>query len=52
MLKDNLIVLRNLNGFSQEDVEETIGISRQAYAKWERGETIPDIERCLKLAEL
>ena len=29
-----------------------IGISRQAYAKWEKGETIPDVERCQKLAEL
>ena len=29
-----------------------IGIYRQAYAKWEKGETIPDVERCQKLAEL
>lgn len=52
MLKDNILILRNLNGYSQEEVAEKIGISRQAYAKWEKGETIPDIERCLKLAEL
>lgn len=52
MLNDNIAMLRNINGYSQEEVAEKIGISRQAYAKWEKGETIPDIERCLKLAEL
>lgn len=52
MLSDNIIMLRNINGYSQEEVAEKIGISRQAYAKWEKGETIPDVERCLKLAEL
>lgn len=35
MLRDNLIMLRSMNGFSQEEVSERIGISRQAYAKWE-----------------
>ena len=52
MLKDNIMMLRRLNGYSQEEVAEKIGISRQAYAKWEKGETVPDVERCLKLAEL
>lgn len=52
MLKENISMLRNVNGYSQEDVAEKIGISRQAYAKWEKGETVPDVERCQKLAEL
>ena len=52
MLKDNILMLRNVNGYSQEEVAEEIGISRQAYAKWEKGETVPDVERCQKLAEL
>ncbi len=38
MLKDNLIVLRNTLGLSQEEVAERVGISRQAYAKWEKGD--------------
>ena len=42
MLQENLIMLRSLAGKTQEDIAEVIGISRQAYAKWERGETIPD----------
>ena len=37
MLQENLIMLRSLAGKTQEDIAEVIGISRQAYAKWERG---------------
>lgn len=37
MLNDNIVMLRNINGYSQEEVAEKIGISRQAYAKWEKG---------------
>ena len=52
MLRDNLIMLRKLNGFSQEQVAEKINISRQAYAKWESGATIPDVEKAALLAQL
>ena len=52
MLSDNLIMLRNIHGLSQEELAEKIDISRQAYAKWESGKTIPDIEKCGRLAEL
>lgn len=51
MLKDNLLMLRKLHGFSQEEIAERIGISRQAYAKWETGTTVPDIEKCSLLAK-
>ncbi len=51
MFADNLIFLRNLKGFTQEQVAEAVGISRQSYAKWEQGETYPDIDRCDKLAK-
>jgi AbrB family looped-hinge helix DNA binding protein len=52
MLKDNLIMLRNINGFSQEEIAGKIDISRQAYAKWEIGATVPDIEKCKRLADV
>ena len=52
MLKDNLLMLRNIHGYSQEEVAERIEISRQAYAKWESGATIPAVEKCGKLAEM
>lgn len=45
-------MLRKLNEYSQEEIAEKIGISRQAYGKWEKGETVPDIEKCAKLAEV
>ena len=51
MLKDNLVMLRKLNGLSQGQVAERIGISRQAYAKWENGLTTPDIEKASQLAK-
>lgn len=51
MLADNLVILRNIKGLTQEAVAEVIGISRQSYSKWEQGETIPDVEKCDKLAK-
>ena len=52
MLKDNLAMLRSIHGYSQEEIAEKIGISRQAYAKWESGATVPDIEKCSLLARV
>ena len=50
VLAENLVMLRNVKGMTQEQVAEVIGISRQSYAKWEQGETMPDIEKCDRLA--
>ena len=52
MLKDNLIALRKMNGYSQGQIAEKIGISRQAYAKWENGSTVPDIDKASQLAKV
>lgn len=51
MFSDNLILLRSLKGLTQEQIAEVIGISRQSYAKWEQGETLPDIDKCDRLAK-
>ena len=45
-------MLRNMHGFSQEEIAEKINISRQAYAKWESGATTPDVEKCALLAKV
>lgn len=37
---------------TQEDVAEKVGVTRQAVAKWEAGETVPDLDKCRILAEL
>ena len=52
MFNENLIRLRKINQMTQEDIAEAVGVSRQAVAKWESGETIPDLEKCKLLAEL
>lgn len=52
MLSENLQELRKRFHFSQEDVAERIGVSRQAVAKWEAGETVPDLPNSIALAEL
>ena len=51
MLTDNLIMLRNVRGLTQEQVAEIVGVTRQSYAKWEQGDSVPDIEKCDKLAK-
>ena len=43
---------RTESGMTQEDLAEKLGVSRQAVAKWERGESIPDIDSCIKLADI
>ena len=49
---NNLKMYRKHNKLTQEQVAERLGVSRQAVAKWERGETIPDIENCIALADM
>ncbi len=52
MISKNLLVLRKRHGLSQEEVAERVGVSRQAVAKWEAGETIPDLTNCMALTQL
>ncbi len=52
MFSENLIQLRKMRQMTQEDVAEKVGVTRQAVAKWEAGETIPDLEKCRLLADL
>lgn len=52
VFKDNLVQMRKLKRLTQEDIAEKVGVTRQAVAKWESGETIPDLEKCKMLAEV
>jgi AbrB family looped-hinge helix DNA binding protein len=52
MFSENIVRLRKIKQMTQEDIAEAVGVSRQAVAKWESGETIPDLEKCKLLAEL
>lgn len=49
---NNLKLYRKQQGFTQEQVAERLGVSRQAVAKWERGETVPDIENVIALSDM
>lgn len=48
LISQNLSALRQYHKYSQEKV----GVTRQAVAKWEAGETVPDIINCDALADL
>ena len=52
MFHDNLVTLRKMKNMTQEDIAEKIGVSRQSVAKWETGETVPDLDKCKMLAEI
>lgn len=52
MFQDNLISLRKLNKLTQEELAEKLDVSRQTLSKWETGESVPDIDKCKKLAEV
>lgn len=50
MIDSNIKFLRKRAGLSQEELAEKIDVSRQSVAKWENGETLPDILKCRELA--
>jgi transcriptional regulator with XRE-family HTH domain len=52
ILADKIITLRKKNGWSQEELAEQLGVSRQAVSKWEGAQSIPDLERVLRMAQL
>lgn len=51
-LSERIKALRKTCGFSQEKVADRLGVSRQAVAKWESGQSAPSTENLFKLAEL
>lgn len=51
-LKDKLQELRKNKNLSQEKLAEKLDVSRQAVAKWENGETYPDIDNLISLSDI
>lgn len=52
ILADKIILLRKKCGWSQEQLAEQLGISRQSVSKWESGMSIPDLDKIIKLSTL
>lgn len=52
ILADKIIELRKKNGWSQEDLAEKLDVSRQAISKWESAQSIPDMNKILKMSDL
>ncbi|MDO5291388.1 MAG: DUF5680 domain-containing protein [bacterium] len=50
--EQKVLQLRKQHGFSQEELAEKMGVSRQAIGKWESGTASPDIENLIRLSEL
>lgn len=51
-IAERLQELRKKAGYSQEQVADMLGLSRQAISKWESGQGKPEIDNVVKLTEL
>ena len=52
ILADKIIDLRKKNGWSQEELAEHLGVSRQSVSKWESGMSVPDLNKIIAMSEL
>lgn len=51
MIGGNLLLLRKEKNMTQEALAELVGVSRQTIAKWESGDTVPDLDAAGRLAQ-
>lgn len=49
---DKLIELRKRNGMTQEELAEKMDVSRQSIAKWEGAQSVPELNKIIKLSQL
>ena len=52
ILADKITKERKKNGWSQEELANQLGVSRQAVSKWESAGAVPDLQRILQMSEL
>jgi len=52
ILADKIINERKRNGWSQEELADKLGVSRQSVSKWEGAQSVPDIQKILQMAEI
>ena len=51
-LSEKILHLRTQKGLSQLELAEQLGVSRQSVSKWETGQSVPDLDKLIKLADL
>ena len=49
---DKLILLRKKAGWSQEELADQMDVTRQSVSKWEGAQSVPDLEKIIRLSEL
>ena len=52
ILADKIIRLRKKNGWSQEELAEKMGVSRQAVSRWEMDGAVPDVDKLIAMSKL
>ena len=52
ILADKIIALRKKAGWSQEELGEKLGVTRQSVSKWEGAQSVPDMDKILQLSRL
>ena len=51
-LAEKILHLRTQRGLSQLELAERLGVSRQSVSKWETGQSVPDLDKLIKLSDL
>lgn len=52
ILADKIMEERKKNGWSQEELAEKLGVTRQSVSKWESAQSVPDLQRILRMSEI
>ena len=52
ILAETIVQLRKQAGWSQEELADKLGVSRQAISKWESAQSVPDLNRILDMSKL
>ena len=51
-LGENIYKNRSLRGWSQSDLSDELGVSRQSVSKWENDTSTPDLDKLIKMSEI
>lgn len=52
ILADKIVSLRKKAGWSQEDLAENLGVTRQSVSKWEGAQSVPDMDKVVTMSRL